>query len=327
MNKIVWSLISVSVLFLAVFVYSACTGSIKVTWLELIQGLFTGTNKQVEVIRDLRLPRIIISSLVGAALAVSGVLLQAVMRSSLADAGVIGISSGAGFVAILTVSIFPNLFFWMPLFACLGGALACLLVYSFAWKSGLNPIRIILVGIAINATFSGLGQSFNYRGSYAVTSINQAVTSIFTMKNWGDVRIMLLYGLLGLVLAWMVSPWCNLLALQDKSAKNVGLNVSRVRLWISAIAVLLAAVATAIGGLIVFVGLLIPHIARLLVGSDHRVLIPFSALAGALLILGADTLGRTVLAPAEIPASIIMTVIGGPFLIFLLRKSDRVYGR
>ncbi|NQX59832.1 FecCD family ABC transporter permease [Paenibacillus qinlingensis] len=327
MNKIVWSLLSVSVLFLAVFVYSACTGSIKVGWLELIQGLFTGTNKQVEVIRDLRLPRIIISSLVGATLAVSGVLLQAVMRSSLADAGVIGISSGAGFVSILTVSIFPNLFFWMPLFACLGGALACFLVYTFAWKSGLNPIRIILVGIAINATFSGLGQSFNYRGSYAVTSINQAVTSIFTMKNWGDVRIMLLYGLLGLVLAWMVSPWCNLLALQDKSAKSVGLHVSRVRLWISAIAVLLAAVATAIGGLIVFVGLLIPHIARLLVGSDHRVLIPFSALAGALLILGADTLGRTVLAPAEIPASIIMTVIGGPFLIFMLRKSERVYGR
>ncbi|MEK8131495.1 iron ABC transporter permease [Paenibacillus filicis] len=326
MSKKSWSLCAVIVLLLAVTIYSACTGSIKVGGLELVQGLFTGTNKQVEVIRDLRLPRIIVALLVGAALAVSGVLLQAVMRSSLADAGVIGISSGAGFVSILTVSIFPNLFFWMPLFACLGGALACFLVYSFSWKSGLSPIRIILVGIAINATFSGLGQSFNYRGSYAVTSINQAVTSIFTMKNWGDVRIMLLYGTIGLLLAWIVSPWCNLLALQDKSAKNVGLNVSRARLWISAIAVLLAAVATAIGGLIAFVGLLIPHIARLLVGSDHKVLIPFSALAGALLILTADTLGRTVLAPAEIPASIIMTVIGGPFLIFLLRKSDRVYG-
>ncbi|MED4599100.1 iron ABC transporter permease [Paenibacillus validus] len=326
MNKKVWSIWGVIVLLIAVTVYSASTGSIKVGGLELIQGLFTGTNKQVEVIRDLRLPRIIVALFVGAALAVSGVLLQAVMRSSLADAGVIGISSGAGFVSVLTVSIFPNLFFWMPLFACLGGALACFLVYSFSWKSGLIPIRIILVGIAINATFSGLGQSFNYRGSYAVTSINQAVTSILTMKNWGDVHIMLVYGTIGLLLAWLVSPWCNLLALQDKSAKNVGLHVSRARLWISAIAVLLAAVATAIGGLIAFVGLLVPHIARLLVGSDHKVLIPFSALAGALLILTADTLGRTVLAPAEIPASIIMTVIGGPFLIFLLRKSDRVYG-
>ncbi|OPH58152.1 ABC transporter permease [Paenibacillus ferrarius] len=327
MNKKIWSIWGVIVLLIAVFIYSACTGSIKVSWIELIQGLFTGTNKQVEVIRDLRLPRIIVSSLVGAALAVSGVLLQAVMRSSLADAGVIGISSGAGFVSILVISIFPNLFFWMPLLACVGGALACFLVYTFAWKSGLNPIRILLVGIAINATFSGLGQSFNYRGSYAVTSINQAVTSIFTMKNWGDVRIMLIYGLIGLLLAWLTSPWCNVLGLQDKSAQSVGLHVSRARLLISMIAVLLAAVATAIGGLIVFVGLLVPHIARLLVGSNHKILIPFSALAGALLILSADTLGRTVLAPAEIPASIIMTVIGGPFLIFLLRKSERVYGR
>lgn len=326
MNKIAWSLGGVVFLLIAVTIYSACTGSIKVGGLELVQGLMTGGNKQVDVIRDLRFPRIIVALFVGAALAVSGVLLQAVMRSSLADAGVIGISSGAGFVSVLTVSIFPDLFFWMPLFACLGGALACFLVYSFAWKSGLSPIRIILVGIAVNATFSGLGQSFNYRGSYAVASVNQAVTSILTMKNWGDVRIMLVYGTVGLLLAWLVSPWCNLLALQDKSAKNVGLNVSRARLWISAIAVLLAAVATAIGGLIAFVGLLVPHIARLLVGSEHKVLIPFSALAGALLILTADTLGRTVLAPAEIPASIIMTVIGGPFLIFLLRKSDRVYG-
>lgn len=316
----------VLVLLIAAFIYSACTGSIHVSGIELLKGLVTGTNKQVEVIRDLRLPRIIVAAIVGAALAVSGVLLQSVMRSSLADAGVIGISSGAGFVSILMISIFPNLFFWMPLIACLGAGLACFMVYAFAWKSGLNPVRIILVGIAVNAIFSGLGQSLNYGGSYAVTTVNQAVTSIFTMKNWGDVQIMLLYGLIGLLLAWLVSPWCNLLALQDKSARNAGLHVSRARLIISAIAVLLAAVATAVGGLIVFVGLLVPHIARILVGSDHRILIPFSALGGALLLLVADTIGRTVLAPVEIPASIIMTVIGGPFLIFLLRRSDRIYG-
>ncbi|MBB3112457.1 iron complex transport system permease protein [Paenibacillus phyllosphaerae] len=325
-NKKGWSLWGVLALLAGVAIYSACTGSIKVSGLELLKGLIDGENKQVEVIRDLRFPRIIVSMLVGAALAVSGVLLQAVMRSSLADAGVIGISSGAGFVSILIVSLFPNWFFWMPLISCIGGGLACLLVFSFAWKSGLHPIRILLVGIAVNATFSGLGQSFNYRGSYAVTSINQAVTSIFTMKNWGDVRIMLIYGSIGLLLALLVSPWCNLLALQDKSAKNAGLHVHRARFIISGIAVLLAAVATAVGGLIVFVGLLVPHIARLLVGSDHRILIPFSALGGALLILTADTIGRTVLAPAEIPASIIMAVIGGPFLIFMLRRSDRIHG-
>ncbi|MGO4545863.1 FecCD family ABC transporter permease [Paenibacillus sp. 2TAB23] len=320
------SFIIIAVLLATAVIISAMTGSIKVGALELFQGLLSGTNEQVEVIKDLRFPRIIVSMLTGAALAVSGVLLQAVMRNPLADAGVIGISSGAGLVSLLIVTIFPGLFFWMPLFSFIGGAFACYLVYALSWKSGLSPLRLILVGIAINATFTGLGQSFNYRGSYAVTSVNQAISSIFTMKTWQDVNIIAIYGIVGLLLSLLLSSWCNMLSLQDKTAKNLGLRVTRARLLISVVAVLLASVATAVGGLIAFVGLLVPHIARLLVGSDHKVLIPFSALGGALLILTADTLGRTLLAPTEIPASIIMTVIGGPFLIFMLRKSDRVHG-
>lgn len=326
MNKLLWSIVGVIVLLLAAVIVSATSGSIKVGGWQLVEGLFTGTDKNVQIIKDLRFPRILVSMLTGAALAVSGTLLQAVMRSSLADAGVIGISSGAGFFSIFIVTLFPRLFFWMPLFAFLGGALACFLVYTFAWKSGLSPIRMILIGIAVNAMFTGLGQLFSFRGSASPTRINPATTSIFTMKTWNDVEVMLAYGSIGLVLAILLGSWCNLLSLQDKSAASLGLNVSRARLAVSAVAVLLAAVATAIGGLIAFVGLIVPHVSRLLIGSDHRALIPFSALAGALLLLVADTLGRTIMAPAEVPASIIMTVIGGPFLIFLLRKSDRVYG-
>ncbi|GGG82159.1 FecCD family ABC transporter permease [Paenibacillus radicis (ex Gao et al. 2016)] len=317
---------AVIILLLGVTIFSAMTGSIKVGPLELIKGLITGTNEEVAVIRDLRLPRLIVSLLTGAALAVSGVLLQAVMRNPLADAGVIGISSGAGLVSLLMVTIFPAMYFWMPLFSCIGGAIACLLVYSFSWRSGLQPMRLILVGVAINATFTGLAQSFNYRGSYAVTSVNQAISSIFTMKTWADVEILGLYGSIGLVLSLFLISWCNMLSLQDKTAGNLGLRVTQARLLISVVAVLLASVATAVGGLIAFVGLLVPHIGRMAVGSDHKALIPFSALAGALLILTADTLGRTILAPTEIPASIIMTVIGGPFLIFMLRRSDRHHG-
>ncbi|WP_336776093.1 FecCD family ABC transporter permease [Paenibacillus sp. MMO-58] len=313
-------------LLLGVTFWSMTTGSIKVGFIELIDGLLNGNNEEVAVVRDLRLPRIIVSMLSGAALAVSGALLQAVMRNPLADAGVIGISSGAGFVSVLMVTIFPAMFFWMPIFSIAGGVFAFLLVYSLSWKSGLNPMRTLLVGVAINATFTGLGQSFNYRGSYAVTSVNQAISSIFTMKTWTDVQVLGLYGSVGLLLSLLVIPWCNILALQDKTAGSLGLNVARARIVISVIAVLLASVATAVGGLILFVGLLIPHISRLLIGSDHKALIPFSALAGALLILSADTIGRTVLAPTEIPASIIMTVIGGPFLVFMLRKGGREFG-
>lgn len=314
------------VLLAAAVLISMTTGSIKVGLVELLQGLVSGTNEQVEVIRDLRLPRIIVSMLSGAALAVSGVLLQAVMRNPLADAGVIGIASGAGFVSLLLVTLFPAMFFWMPLFSCIGGALACFLVYSLSWRSGLQPMRLILVGVAINATFTGLGQSFNYRGSYAVTSVNQAISSIFTMKTWTDVEILGIYASIGLVLSLLVCSWCNMLALQDKTAGNLGMRVTQARLLISVIAVLLASTATAVGGLIAFVGLLVPHIGRQMVGSDHWLLIPFSALSGALLILVADTLGRTIMAPTEIPASILMTIIGGPFLIFMLRRSDRLHG-
>lgn len=302
--------------------YSMATGSIKIGFGELIGGLITGDNPQVEIIRDLRLPRIIVAMLTGATLAVSGVLLQSVMRNPLADAGIIGISAGAGFVSVVIASTWPMLFFYMPLFSVLGGLFACFLVYLFSWKSGLQPLRLILIGVAINAVFTGFNQVLSYQES----SVNQAASSIFNMKTWDDVQIILLYGGIALVVSFFLSTWCNMLALQDRTASNLGLNVMRARIIISFVAVLLASIATAIGGLIAFVGLLVPHIARQFVGSNHKLLIPFSAIGGALLVLLADTLGRTLFAPNEIPASIIMMIIGGPFLIFMLLRGDRVYG-
>ncbi|WP_313428732.1 FecCD family ABC transporter permease [Siminovitchia terrae] len=326
MKKKWLSFITIIVLLMIALIYSVNTGSIQVSFGELINGLITGTNGDVQVIRDLRLPRIIIAVFAGASLSVSGVLLQAVMRNPLAEPGIIGVSSGAGFMAMLLVAIFPTLYFYMPLFAFLGGALAFFLVYSISWKSGLDPLRMILIGVAINAIFTSLSQTFNYRGSYTTSMVQEVTTSTLAMKKWSDVEIMVIYGTVGLILALAVYAWCNYLGLEDKTAKSLGFNVNLARFLISAIAVLLASVATATAGLFVFVGLLVPHIGRILVGTDHKVLIPFSALLGALLILLSDTLGRTLIAPNEIPASIIMALIGGPFLIFLLRKSDRIYG-
>lgn len=326
MNKYILSFLSVLVLLFIVILVSAITGSIEVGVFDFIKGLFTGTDENVNIIKDLRLPRVIIALYSGAALAVAGVLFQAVMKNPLADAGVIGISSGAKLASLLGITIFPQLFYYMPLFSFAGGVLACFLVYSFSWKSHLSPVKIILVGIAINAMFTGLNESFiticNYLGTIPAASSSSSITQ----KTWGDVQVIASYGTVGIVLSLFIGSWCNLLSLQDKTARNLGLHVTRARLLISAIAVWLAAVATSIAGVIAFVGLLIPHISRRIVGSDHKVLIPFSALAGALLILTADTLGRTVLAPSEIPASTIMAVIGGPFLIFLLTKQDESYG-
>lgn len=326
MGKKVSSFIIVSVLLIVVMLYSLTTGSIEITMIELVKGFISGENYDVQVIYDLRFPRIIIAVFAGACLSVSGVLFQAIMRNPLAEPGIIGVSSGAAFMTVLMIAIFPTLFFYAPLFAFLGGGLAFILVYTFSWKSGLNPLRMILIGVAINAIFTSLSQVLGFFGNSSMTSASLVTNSTLAMKKWSEVDIIVLYGSIGLILAIISYTWCNFLALEDKTAKNLGLNVNLARFVIAAIAVLLASVATSVAGMFAFVGLLIPHIGRALVGTDHKVLIPFSAITGSLLILVADTIGRTIMAPMEIPASVIMALIGGPFLIFLLRKSDRIYG-
>lgn len=326
MNRTVISFIVVLILLPIMTLYSATTGSIDVTPIELVKGLFTGTNENIDIVKDLRFPRIIIALFAGAALAVSGVLLQSVMRNPLAEPGIIGVSSGAGFFTLLVLTFYPTLFFYTPLFAFIGGALAFLLVYMFSWKSGLNPLRMILIGVAINAVFTGLSQLLQGANASSMASSVSVTQSTLTMKTWSDVNVIVIYGSIGLVLAFFLFAWANHLSLSDETLHNLGFRVNQARFIISVVAVLLASIATAIAGMFTFVGLLIPHIGRTLVGSDHKLLIPFSTVAGALLILTADTIGRTIMAPIEIPASIIMAIIGGPFLIFLLRKSDRIYG-
>lgn len=320
MTKKIISFIIVSVLLLVTIVYSATTGSIQMGFFEFIGALLEKDNSNMEAIRDLRFPRIIVALFAGAALSVSGVLLQSVMRNPLADAGIIGISSGAAFVQLFIISFFPALFFMTPLFAFMGGAFACFLVFSLSWKSGLSPLKLILVGIAINAMFTGLTEAFISFGGSLNVSASSVIGSNLTMRTWKDVTMISTYGSIGLISSFALYSWCNLLVLQDKTAKSIGFNVTRARLLIASVAVLLSAISVVVAGVISFVGLLVPHIARRIVGYDHKVLIPFTALSGALLILVADTIGRTIVAPLEIPASTIMAIIGGPFLIFLLRK-------
>lgn len=301
-------------------------GSIKVTYGELFSGLFVKYNENVATIYDLRFPRIIIAMVTGAGLAVSGVLFQAVLKNPLADPGIIGITAGSAFVSVLIVAFFPMWYFFTPLFSFLGGMLACVLVYSLSWKAGFFPLRIILVGVAISAVFTGLLQSFgtmsgqNYSGAAAIVNAN------ISMKTWKDVRLLTGYVTLGLVLSFFVATKCNLLALEDKTIRSLGVNVNVLRAVISVIAVLLASITTAVAGSISFIGLIVPHIGRLLVGSDHKFLIPFSMLFGAFTMLLADTVGRLIAYPYEISAAIIMSVIGGPFFIILLKRSDKIYG-
>ena len=315
------------VLLLAALFFAAINiGSLKVSFSELMRGLFVEWNNDVATIYDLRFPRIIISMLAGAAIAVSGVLFQAVLKNPLADPGIIGISSGAGFAAVLITAFAPSLFFFTPLFAFLGGILAFILVYSLSWKGGLSPLRIILVGVAVNALFTGLASALNSMNGGNMSGVASIVNGNITMKTWSDVWTLLPYVVIGILLALLFSGTCNLLSLEDKTARSLGVNVNTMRIVISVIAVLLASISTAVAGAVSFLGLIVPHIGRLLVGSDHRKLIPFSMLMGAFTFLLADTIGRTIAAPYEVPAAIVMSVVGGPFFILLLRRSDKYAG-
>ena len=318
--------LTITVLLLVMIYVAVNTGSLNVSLGQLYRGLFVEYDTDVATVWDLRFPRIFIASLGGAALSVSGVLFQACMKNPIADPGIIGVSSGASFVAVLVAGMFPSLYFLTPMLAFAGGILACGLVYFLAFKNGLNPLRVILVGVAVNAVFSGLTQAFNSMTGGNLSGVASIANANISQKTWDDVYIIAGYVVLGLVLAWMEFYKCDLLSLSDQTARGLGVNVTLTRIGVSLIAVVLASISTAELGVVSFIGLIVPHIARILVGSSHRILIPFSMLGGAFLMLLADTLGRTIAAPYEISASILLSIVGGPMLILLIRRSDKTYG-
>ena len=310
----------------ALFFVAVNTGSLKVSPAELLRGLFVSYDEKVATVYDLRLPRIFIAIVAGAATAVSGALLQAAIRNPLADPGIIGISSGASLVSVVVVAAAPALIAFTPFFATLGGLASFLLVYSLSWRGGLSPLRIILVGVAVSACFTGLMSAFNAGTGSTLSGVASLVNGTITMKTWSDLTVLCAYALPSLVVALVLCRRADLLALEDKQARGLGFDVDFNRMLVSFVAVLLASIATAIVGPISFLGLIVPHCARICVGTEHRALIPFSMLCGAFCLLAADTIGRTVVAPYEISAAVIMSVVGCPVFIALLRGARGSYG-
>lgn len=317
------SFVVIIVLLVLLFFAAINIGSLQIGFGELLKGLFVEYNKDVATIYDLRFPRIMISMLAGMGIAVAGVLFQAVLKNPLADPGIIGISSGAGFTAVLVTAFAPAFYLFTPLVAFAGGLAAFLMVYCLSWKGGLSPMRIILTGVAVNSFFTGLSSAFNSMSGGNKTGVASIVEANITQKTWDDVLMLLPYIIAGLFLAVLFMQECNLLSLEDKTARSLGINVNITRIVISMVAVMLASISTAVAGAVSFLGLIVPHIGRILVGSDHKVLIPFSALAGAFTFLLADTVGRVIAAPNEVSAAVIMSVAGGPFFIILLRRSRK----
>lgn len=319
-QKIILIGLSTLVLGALIIIFSAI-GSVNLGLGDIFSALINGDNKMVStIVLQMRLPRNILAVLIGANLAISGCLLQAVMKNPLSDPGITGVSSGASVFAIIILLLLPQYTGILPLVAFIGGAIACIVVYSMAWKNGLKAIRVVLAGVAVNAILGGfislLTTLYSDRIQSALLWLNGSLAS----KTWADVKLVGIYSLIGLSLSLLCIRGANVLSLSDESATNIGFNVNKTRVLLSAVAVFLAGTSTAVVGIISFVGLIVPHISRMIIGSDHKYAIPFSMVMGGIVLLVADTVARTILGSLELPVGVVMSIVGGPFFLYLLRK-------
>ncbi|AAT05167.1 FecCD family ABC transporter permease [Listeria monocytogenes] len=313
--------IVVIILLILAFFYGLTTGSVKITYSDAWQTLTGGGSDLAnQLIWNLRLPRLLIAFLVGAALAIAGCLLQGVMRNPLADPGVIGVSAGGGFVAILMTLAFPALASFVPIGAFLGAFGTAILIYLLAWDRGVSPLRVILSGVAINAFIGAMTSGVMVLYSNRVQSVISWMTGTLSGKSWYHLDMIWPYMLVGFVLSGFAIRSSNVLLLGDDAAKLLGFSVERHRFFIIMLAAFLSGVAVSVAGLIGFVGLVVPHIFRLIIGNDYKYLLPLSALGGALLVGFADTAARSWFGSIELPVGILLAMIGAPFFLFLLQR-------
>ena len=302
-------------------ILSVAKGSVTIPPAE-IWTILSGGGEELkrQILMNIRLPRTIVAALVGVNLALSGAILQAIMKNPLADPHIIGISSGAGLAGIFCLLALPDMPQLVTPAAFFGAMAAALLIYVLAWKNGIRPLRIILAGVAVSAFLgAGISALLIFYSDRVHNALMWMVGGL-SARSWPQVTQIFPYTVAGVVLAMFGANQLNIMQLGDETAKSLGLRVELTRLWLTGAAALLAASAVAVAGLLGFVGLIVPHVARLIVGSDHRFLLPASVFLGAATLTFSDTFARTAFAPLELPVGIIMAGLGAPFFLFLLRR-------
>lgn len=304
-------------------VASLTLGSVDISFSTIVHTLLGNVQTTDEmVIWNIRFPRNIVGALVGANLAVSGAILQAVMKNPLADPGIVGVSSGAGLAGVIMLIFMPEASILLTPVAFVGAMLSAAAVYALAWKNGIRPTRIILAGVAVSAFLgSGISALLVFYSDKVQGALLWMVGGL-SARSWPQVETLFPYTILGLVLALAGCKALTILSLGDETARGLGVPVERVRFSMTAVAALLAAGAVSVAGLIGFEGLVVPHIVRLIIGTDYKYVIPGSAILGAGVLVFCDTLGRVAFSPIEIPAGIIMAFLGAPFFLYLLRRSS-----
>ena len=306
--------------------YLKC-GAVEISWQNVFELLCLKSCDIPEnlILREIRLPRLLCAMLSGAALAVSGAILQGVLRNPLASPGIVGISSGGGVAGIAAILLFSGNPHTTSCFTLAGALLSAFTVYALSWKNGVDPLRLILAGVAFSSICSAVASALLYVNSDKAGNILPFTIGSLSMRNFDDFFSVLPFAGAGFAGAALFSRRLDLLSLGDDTARSAGVDVTLSRVVLLVSASLLAAAAVSIAGLLGFVGLIVPHAVRLVSGAGNRHLIPLSALSGALLVVLCDTVGRTAASPAEIPAGVMTALLGPPFFLWLLlKKRERI---
>lgn len=330
-RKVLGIILILLVLAAGAMVVSTGLGEMHISPLEVIKVLAgQGSELNELVIKQFRLPRIITAFLVGVALAVSGAILQGLIRNPLASPDIIGITGGASVAAVTFLTLYSDTsnntlvvsIKWLPVAAFIGAALIAFIVYALAWKNGVSPIRLVLIGIGLSAAMQAITSLMILLGPlYLASQATIWLTGSVYASNWEKVQMFLPWIGLCLILVMLAIRHLNIQELGDDLAVNAGSKVQKNRLFLLLLSTALAGGAVAVAGGIGFVGLMAPHMARKLVGSSFGGLIPVSALLGGMIVVLADLVARMAFSPLDLPAGIFTAAIGAPYFIYLLFKS------
>ncbi|MBO0958958.1 iron ABC transporter permease [Neobacillus sp. MM2021_6] len=313
-----------------VFVTSTGIGEMKINPLTVVKVLFGGGPEMEKlIITSFRLPRIIVALMVGMSLAVAGGILQGMIRNPLASPDILGITGGAAVAVVAFLALFSDKnnaltvsIAWLPLAAFLGAGIVALLVYFLAWKNGVSPIRLVLIGIGISTLMQALTTLMMIMGPiYQASQANIWITGTVYGSNWKNVATLVPWTVIFLIIAMVAARAINIQELGDEVATGLGGKVQKQRFLLLMISTALIGSSVAFAGGIGFVGLMAPHMARRLVGSSFGALLPTSALLGGILVMVADLIGRTMFSPLEVPAGVFTAGIGAPYFIYLLFKT------
>lgn len=311
-------------MFVIAIVFGAANITVKDVWLALATN---ATSASISIIQEIRLPREIAAIFVGAALAVSGAMMQGMTRNPLADPGLLGLTAGANAALAVVLAFIPAANYFGIMISCfIGAAVGAGMVFGLGAmkKGGFSPMRIVLAGAAVSAFLYAIAEGI---GIYFKVSKDVSMWTAGGLigTSWGQLQMIVPFISIGIVIALILSRQLTILSLNEETAVGLGQKTTQIKTILFIIITLLAGASVALAGNMTFIGLMVPHVVRAIVGTDYRYIIPMSAIAGAIFMLFADTLGRTINAPYETPVAAIVALIGLPFFLFIVRKGGKAF--